>query len=232
MVSSIPKGMFNEKCLNKTMKELIINLAFLYEIDPVKMADLVRASLNEKGNIDKEELRKNTRRYYQFQNDNRLPSLLFKSQPEYLKNASGDNSKRGRIIKVFESHSPIEFLTAKNKGAKPTDNDIKIIENLLMDLKLNPAVVNVLIDYVLKTNNNKLTKGYVEAIAGQWKRSGIETAEEAMNLAEKEHKKKNKNTTTKVKTKVLPAWFNEKISSDEELEEDTEFKNFIEEFRK
>ena len=232
MISSIPKGMFNEKCLNKTMKELIINLAFLYEIDPVKMADLVRASLNEKGNIDKEELRKNTRRYYQFQNDNRLPSLLFKSQPEYLKNASGDNSKRGRIIKVFESHSPIEFLTAKNKGAKPTDNDIKIIENLLMDLKLNPAVVNVLIDYVLKTNNNKLTKGYVEAIAGQWKRSGIETAEEAMNLAEKEHKKKNKNTATKVKTKVLPAWFNEKISSDEELEEDTEFKNFIEEFRK
>ncbi|UKI58211.1 MAG: hypothetical protein L6V81_01845 [Clostridium sp.] len=35
---------------------------------------------------------------------------------------------------------------------------MKILESLLMDLKLNPAVVNVLIDYTLKTNNNKLVK--------------------------------------------------------------------------
>lgn len=232
LVSSLPKEMFNEKCLNKTTKELIINLSFLYELDPVTMADIVRASLNEKGNIDKEELRRNTRKYYQFQNNNRLPSLLFKSQPEYLKSASGDNTKRGRIIKIFESHSPIEFLTVKNKGAKPTDRDIKIIESLVMDLKLNPAVVNVLIDYTLKTNNNKLVKGYIETIAGQWKRSGIETAEEAMNIAEKEHRKRNKNIT-KQGSKVKPSWINENISSTQGNEEqEIEFKNFIEEFRK
>ena len=58
------------------MKELIINLSFLYEIDPVAMADIVRASLNEKGNIVKEDLRKKTRKFYQFHNDNRLPSLF------------------------------------------------------------------------------------------------------------------------------------------------------------
>ena len=68
--------MFNEKCLNKSTRELIINLSFLYEIDPIAMADIIRASLTEKGNIDKEELRKNTRKFYQFNNDNRLPSLL------------------------------------------------------------------------------------------------------------------------------------------------------------
>lgn len=232
MVSSLPKEMFNEKCLNKSMKELITNLSFLYEVDPVNMADLVRASLNEKGNIDKEELRKNVRKYYQFNNDNRLPSLLFKSQPEYLKSASGDNSKKGRIIKVFESHSPYEFLKAKYKGAKPTDRDMKILESLLIDLKLNPGVVNVLIDYTLKTNNNKLVKNYVETIAGQWKRSGVETAEEAMNLAEKEHKKKYKKDD-KPKSKVMPSWFNEKIESESsDSESDAEFKNFIEEFRK
>ena len=116
------------------------------------------SALAERGYIDKEELRKNVRKYYQFNNDNRLPSLLFKSQPEYLKSASGDNSKKGRIIRVFESHSPYEFLKAKYKGAKPTDRDMKILESLLIDLKLNPGVVNVLIDYTLKTNNNKLVK--------------------------------------------------------------------------
>ena len=233
LVSSLPKEMFNPKCLNKSMRELITNLSFLYEIDPVSMADIIRTTLNEKGNIDREELRKNTRKYYQFNNDNRLPSLLFKSQPEYLKDASGDNSRKGRIIKVFESHSPYEFLKAKYKGVKPTERDMKILEMLLIDLKLNPAVVNVLIDYTLKTNNNKLVKGYIETIAGQWKRSGIETASEAMNIAEKEHKKKYKkeNIITK-KKEVIPSWFNENIESQKDDESNLEFKSFIEEFRR
>ncbi len=232
MISSLPKELFNEKCLNKSMKELITNLSYLYEVDPVTMADLIRASLNEKGNIDKEELRKNVRKYYQLNNDNRLPSLLFKSQPEYLKSEDGNNSLKGRMIKVFESHSPYEFLKAKNKGVKPTDRDMKILESLLIDLKLNPAVVNVLIDYCLKTNNNKLVKDYVETIAGQWKRSGIETASEAMAIAEKEHKKKSR-TNVKQNNKVIPIWFNKKIeASTNQEDDDEEFKNFIKEFRK
>ncbi len=230
LVSSMPKNLFNIKTLNKINKELIRDLAFLYDQDAYSMSELVKASLNELGMIDKEELRKNVRKYYQYNNDNRLPSLLFKSQPEYLRDASGNNSKRGRIIKVFESNSPYEFLKAKYKGAKPTDRDMQLLENLLIDLKLNPAVVNVLIDYVLKTNNNKLTRAYVETIAGQWKRSGIETASEAMEMAEKEYKKGKKNTSQK-KEKVIPSWFNSKIESNES-EDNEEFKNFIEEFRK
>lgn len=233
IVSLLPKEMFNERCLNKTMKELITNLAFLYDIDPPTMADLIRASLNEKGNIVKEDLRKNTRKFYQFNNDNRLPSLIFKTQPEYLKSASGDNTKRGRIINVFENNSPYEFLKYKNKGSKPTNRDMQILEELLIDLKLNPAVVNVLIDYTLKTNNNKLIKSYIETIAGQWKRSGVETASEAMDLAEKEHKKKYKKAEGSKKTSIAPAWFNESIkSSNNDNEDDEEFKNMIEEFRK
>lgn len=234
LINNIPKNMFNEKCLNKAVKELIINLSFLYEIDPITMADLIKTSLNEKGNIEKEELRKNVRKYYEINNDNRLPSLLFKNQPEYLKEPSGDNTKRGRIIKVFENHSPYEFLKAKYKGVKPTDRDMRILEMLLIDLKLNPAVVNVLIDYTLKTNNNKLVKAYVETIAGQWKRSGIETASEAMQLAEKEHKKKTNKTVSSKKKEVVPTWFNEKIteSKNDDEEANIDFKNFIEEFRK
>ncbi|MBR2138475.1 MAG: DnaD domain protein [Bacilli bacterium] len=233
MTSSLPKEMFNEKCLNKSMKELITNLSFLYDIDPVTMADVVRASLNEKGNIDKEVLRQNTRKYYQLNNNNRLPSLLFKSQPEYLKSAQGDNTKKGKIIKVFESHSPYEFLKAKNKGAKPTEREMQILEGLLVDIKLNPAVINVLIDYVFRTNNNKLVKNYIETIATQWKRSNIETAEEAMAIAEKEHKKKYKNDKAK-NAKVVPTWFDKQPKEESQTQEeiDDEIRNFIEEFKK
>ena len=41
------------------------------------------------------------------------------------------------------------------KDGKVVEKDLKLIESLLLDLKLTPGVVNVLIDYVLKVNNQK-----------------------------------------------------------------------------
>ena len=90
--------------------------------------------------------------------------------------------------------------------------------NLIVDYKLKPGVVNVLIDYTLKTNNNKLNRNFVETIAGQWQRSKIETVDEAMSLAEKEHKKYNKSTTKVTKERVLnektPDWFDKNIEKE------------------
>lgn len=227
--SLIPKNIFNEKALNKSSKELIVNLSFLYDLDPINMADLIKISLNDKGLIEKETLRKNVRKFYQYNNENRLPSLLFKSEVEYLKSPDGDNSRRGRILKVFESTSPYEFLKSKYKGVRPTSRDMNILEMLLIELKLNASVVNVLIDYVLKSNNNKLTRSYVETIAGQWKRKGIETAKEAMEIAEKEHKKYRRETNSK--KEVTPLWFNEKQEKESATkEEQEELRELLKEF--
>ena len=93
------------------------------------------------------------------------------------------------------------------------------------DLNLQPAVVNVLVDYVLKKNNNKLNKDFVEAIASQWKRCKIETVQEAMELAKKENSKYNKkieSTKTKTSSKKdeVPEWFNKEITKEEMSAED------------
>ena len=217
------------------MRELIINLSFIYDLDTLKITELIRASINEKGSIDKEVLRKNARKYYQF-NNGTLPTLVYRTQPEYLKTPMGDNSKKGRIIGVFENTSPYDFLQSKYKGVKPAPRDLKILEMLLIDLEFNPAVVNVLIDYVLKKNNNKLSTNYVEAIAGQWRRAGIKTAREAMEFAEKEHKKmvkKNEKTsqTKKIQITPTPVWFDqtlekEIVSDDEQKELEELLKDF------
>ena len=181
------------------------------------MSDIVKVSLNEKGLIEKEELKNNTRKYYEFNNDGRLPSLIFKNQPDYLRSPSGDNTLKGRIIKVFESTKPYDFLKSKYKGVRPTERDMKILEMLVVDLKLNPAVCNVLIDYILKTQNNRLVKSYVEVVAGEWKRAGLETAKEAMSYAEKSHKKLKKTTVTKStkKEETTPDWFNKNLKKEE-----------------
>lgn len=232
LITMLPKS-FNSKCLNKTVKELIVNLSFLYNIDSITMGDIIKTTLNDKGCIDKEELRKNTRRYYQFNNNNRLPSLIFTKNKDYVISNEIDNSNRARILKVFEDNTPYEFLLNKNKGVKPSYTDMKLLESLMVEYKLNPSVINVLIDYVLKINGNKLSRNYCEKIASQWKRSNVETALEAMNIAEKEHNKLYKEIKSgpSVNTKT-PDWFNKNIEKEElSSTEKEELNDLLKEFK-
>lgn len=116
------------------------------------------------------------------------------------------------MIYTFETISPRELLINKNNGNEPTRRDLKLIEDLLVDYKLKPGVVNVLLDYAINVNNKKLTRGFVETIAGEWQRKGIETVEDAMNNCEKVHKKSSKRNykddNVNMKT---PDWFDKEI---------------------
>lgn len=230
LISSIPKDMFNDKCFSSDIKELINSLAFTYNIDDDTMISLVRDSLNERGNIDKSILRKSCRNYYQFEEAGRLPTMVYHRQPDYLKKPVGDSSKWAKMVYTFENISPYDYLRAKYKGAEPTARDLRLIENLLVDQKLAPGVVNVLLAYVLKINHQKLNKNYIETIVGQWKRLNIETVEDAMKITEKEHKKMKKiigkettKRTSSKKIEQLPAWFDKDLDkttpSDEEQDE-------------
>lgn len=230
ILSSIPKGIINEKVFTKKTKELINDLAFIYKIDTLKMIELIRSVLNEYGMIDKNNLRINARKMYQF-NNGALPTLIYRSQPEHLKSPVGDNSMRGKIIEMFESINPVDFLRNKYGGTKPTNRDIKIIESLVIDLEMPPAVVNVLLDYVLRKNNNKLATNYIETIAGQWKRAGLKNAKEAMEFAEKENKKFTKKLDSNKATKE-PVWFNKVNEASQMSDADKEeLENLLKEFK-
>jgi replication initiation and membrane attachment protein len=227
LIASIPDSEITEKTFNSEIKSLINSLSFIYNIKTYDMINLVRNSLNEKGQIDKTNLRKSCRNYYQFEHDGSLPTLIYKKQPDYLKKPTGDNSKWAQMVYTLESVTPYELLKSKYKGAEPTDRDKKLIESLLIDQKLSPGVVNVIIAYTLKTNNEKLTKSYVETIAGQLKRLNVETVEEAMRVTEKEHKKMNRITkktySTKPKVKEeLPNWFEQEPEKQEVTQEESQ----------
>ena len=232
LISSIPSGLVSNKCFNEETKKLINNLALVYNIDTERMSGLVRISLNEKGLIDKTLLRKNCRNYYSFENVGSLPTLVYQTQPDYLKKPEGDTSKWAKMAYTFENTSPYDYLKSKMKGAEPTKRDLSLIEDLMIEQKLSAGVVNVLISYALKINNQKLNRNYLETIAGQWKRLNIETVEEAMKLTEKEYKKmkkvatnttKNKTVNKKIaKEEILPDWFDKEIDTDNSNKEERE----------
>lgn len=232
LISSIPKNIVNEKCFNDDVKSLINALAFTYNIDDFAMQGLVRNSLNEKGMIDKNELSKNVRNYYEFENAGKLPTLIYSKQPDYLKSPTGDTSNWAKQVYTFENVTPNDYLRSKYKNGEPTMRELQIIEDLMKKQKMKPGVVNVLISYVLKVNNNKFTRSYVETVAAQWCRMNIETVEDAMKVAEKEHKKikklmeKDNNGKTYIKTKnvkeEVPSWFEKNIDKKEISKEEQE----------
>lgn len=204
------KNIINERSLTKELKTLINNLSIIYNLDVLTLQNLIVTCVKENGSIDKDELRKKAKNYYKFENSSNLPTLIYRKQPEYLKTPLGDLSGKAEMIYIFENTTPYNFIKSKYKGGKVIDRDLNLIEELLIDLKLSPGVVNVLLDYTLKVNNQKINKNYVETIASNWKRLGIETVPQAMQACIKEYKKSKKNDNQKEKQQkdIIPEWFN------------------------
>ena len=229
-ISKANKGILNTKALNKDTKSLINNLAYLYNFDNMTISNIIKNSVNESGMILEPTFKKNCKNYYSFENKGELPNLIYKKNKKEEKITT---NIREKLINCFQTTSPYEFLKSKYKGGKPTNKDLTLLENLLADQKLEPGVVNVLVDYVLRVNDSKLNKNLVEAIASQWKMLEIKTVEEAMRQAESEYKKRKEYKTQKSTTKEvkLPHWYNkEKNKEVMTKEEEEELKNMLKDF--
>lgn len=216
----IDEALLNIQTVYKEERELIYKLCYVYNLNEEQIASIIKNSLTSKKTIDISLLRQNCRNFYEFENHGKTPNLIYKNQPEFLRRKKEGISNRDKVIYTFETTTPYHFLTSKNKGVDPTKAELLLLESLMIDFSLNPGVINVLIDYVLRINNNKLTKKYVETIASQWKRANVQTVEEAMKIAEKEYKgrKKTKNTVEE-----KPDWFHQDVkskkASDEKIKE-------------
>lgn len=232
------KGLLNDKTLTNNMKKLINNLSYLYNFDEITISNIIKNSLNDKGMISDIELKKNCKNYYSFENKGSLPNLVYKKRNSVAVDTD-NKSLREKLIQCFDSKTPYEFLKSKYKGAKPTNKDVTLLETLLTDQELNPGVINVLIDYVIRVNDSKLNKNLVESIASQWKMLGIETVSDAMKQAEIEYKKHKRykefksEKELKVSPEVkLPHWYGKDIKKEDmTIEEEQELKNMLKEFK-
>ena len=236
LISSLPKSIITNNTFTNDIKELIINLSFVYDLGILELENIVRSSINEKGVISKVQLRKNARNYYQFENNMELPSLIYKSQPEYLISSNNGITKKDKMIHSFETLTPYQFLKGKQNNVEPSTRDLKLLENLIIDYELTPGVVNVLVDYVLKIKNSRLDKSYIETIASQWRRLNIKTVEEAVDVAQKEYRKfkkrkEEKNNNNKNVVDV-PDWLDKNIEKVETTDEEKQYlEDLLKEFR-
>lgn len=75
---------------------------------------------------------------------------------------------------------PVSFLQNLQKGASVSFYDRKLLERLAMDMHFPPVVINIMIEHILKTSNNRLVPKYVEMVASEWARDNVYTKEKAL----------------------------------------------------
>ena len=217
----IPDDLLNKKTITKDMINFINNTAYVYNLDEEALREIISNSINISHKLDKEQFKNNCENYYRFNNNGKVTNVVYQKQPESLKTKNLDTSNKSKLIYSLENVSPYDFLASKYNSGVPSKSDLKLIEYLLVDLKMKPGVINVLIDYVLKTNENKLTKGYVDAVASQWMKSNIEDVKGALEIAKKEYSNKKK-LSNKVKKNESPKWMNESVESSIATKEEQE----------
>ena len=215
VVSLIPDEILNKNIMNET-KELIYKLYFIYNFDNDQMCNIIRNSIGIKQIINNDLLKENAKKYYSFENKGKLPDIIYRNQPEYLRTKLSDTSLKSKKIYQYDTLSPYEFLCMKNGTDTISKAETSLLEMLLIDYNLKPGVVNVLLDYVLKINDNKLVKNFVSTIASQWKKNKIETVSTAMEQAKNDYKIKNPSSKSK------PSWLGKDNRSNKASKEEIE----------
>ncbi len=164
--------LFPHKYRNEDNLKAIGQIATIFSIPADKMVKLVARSID---------------------NDNDLLDL------EKLR-VKALNEKTVLTSEKETDHSlpPVEFLYRK-QNIPVSSADKKLLEYLQTELKMDNEVINILIEYVLKVTEGRLTRSYVEKIATTWVRQGIDTAEKAKQQIEKEPTKAKKKAKYDVK---------------------------------
>lgn len=133
---------------------------------------------------------------------------------------SGD-SQIVQKIQLMERTPPVEWLEILQNGTKPAKADCSIVNDLSRDYGFGCGVINVIVEWVLRKNNNILSKNYCEKIAASLARSNVKTAVDAMNQLSKSASKKkeivSKETFVEEKPKIKKQVVQEDNVSDDEI---------------
>lgn len=190
----------NEKRIKKSLittnfVELLKSMASLYNLDECELCEIVSTSIEGVGNkamINSDTFRSKCYSY------RKIP-VADKQESKKVTDKRFGMSKKAEMLKELD---PFEFLKIKQNNQDASFQDIKLLEDLSYVSKLNPEVINVLIDYVMLKQENKLPYNYVMKVASSLANAGVKTAEEAMSYFYKIRDKYNSKPVVSDTTQV------------------------------
>lgn len=164
----------------------IAKIALLYGVEEYVMADFVAQSIDFKGVIDFEKLKKLSLRDLSFS-----PVRTNNIKSSDIFDGDGIIAKK---INLMSTTSAIDYLKIKQNNGALSPSDVKLIDDLANNFGLNSQVINPLIDYVLENYDNRLPRSLVLKIGATLSRNQIQSTVDAMNYL---YKAKNYEKNTK-----------------------------------
>ncbi|WP_040981816.1 replication initiation and membrane attachment family protein [Oceanobacillus jeddahense] len=219
-----------EKVLHSANKKLIYQMKILYDAESVEIEKALLWALDEDNQLNQEEFKSACHDMFVSRNNGQAIRLNEKTAADPQMLMKKPSTKEEQLIHELETISPKQLLEDLSDGNHASEQDIKVVREVMTKQGLPSPVMNVLIHYVLLQSNMKLSKAYMETIAGHWSRVGLKTAKDAMNFAKQEQEKykaaKNKprktnNYNNNYKKEVVPDWFNDRKKKSSKSNTDT-----------
>ncbi|MFD1851915.1 replication initiation and membrane attachment family protein [Oceanobacillus bengalensis] len=211
----IPVG----RVLTAYNRKLISQMQLLYDLDSYEIEKSVLWALTEENYLNTEEFKTACHDLFKSKHHDSKIKLTEKVEKNQALPKSKPVTKEDMLIHELETISPKQLLEDLSGGNQASEQDMKIIREVMTSQGLPSPVMNVLIHYVLLQSNMKLSKAYLEKIASHWSRANIKTAKEAMEFAKKEKErfqktpqKQQQRTSYKRKDskEIVPDWFKER----------------------
>lgn len=181
--------------VSKEIMPHLAEIAFLFQLDEMQMAYFIEHPevYDNEGRLDLDRLRRAVKDWYKkhhFDTPVVVKREISHRADESKKERGGSEDELLSAKSDFTQHilrlekiSPLRLLEVYHGEAKIASSDIELVESLLTEYQLTPPVVNVLLEYVLITQQRKLPRPLVEKIASHWKRLKLATADEACRMA-------------------------------------------------
>ncbi|GGB27719.1 chromosome replication initiation protein [Virgibacillus dakarensis] len=248
MKQMLKQRMIPEKyILTADNRKLISQMMVLYDLAEHEIEKAVMWALTAENKLDTDEFKVACHDLFKSTHQQsviKLTDIIAKQGKTQVKTKPA--TKEEQLIYELETISPKQLLEDLSSGNHASEQDMKIIRDVMTTQGLPSPVMNVLIHYVLLQSNMKLSKAYLEKIASHWSRANLQTAKEAMEFAKKEKAKsqagyvKKQNYRKPAANEVVPDWFKDRkkkpaqpattINHTETEEEKAEFEALLREF--
>lgn len=200
--------------------EIINTIAVMYGLDEVQLLRLMENAMDVARN------KVNWNRFRSLAVENYEFSLKPDESKQVHTQTKDDsqNNSQSDLITAFENYSPMEFLIAlkEEQGIEAISNEERItISNAVSNDNLPPAVINVLIHYMLVDQEmSSLNRKYFERTALDWMKHKIDTPQKAIEYTKKWQYERRKKSTSQGKynrkigrkpiIEKMPYWVNQK----------------------
>ena len=169
----LKENKIRKSLISPNLVEIMESMANLYRLDEYEMCNILITSIEGIGMQERVNYETFKRKCFEYRKVVKVTSKDVRA----LENKKQGISKKAEMLQEME---PFQFLRIKQGNKEPSPQDVKLVEDLSLMSKLNPGVINVLLDYVMLNKQNTLPYPYVMKIAASLAQENITTAIEAM----------------------------------------------------